>query len=245
MMKSIPQSVPVGRCATFLCLIFFNATQPLSAQNERDTSVFVEKSDPLTIFEDPTFDRLNILSDQQNSAIFSPGFFNDKNEKSKQLRFQRPPGQQQKVVFDFQTTGKYSAVYSCELIIDSTFLTSIMSCCDIVLPTAMLSPHVAIRKAGVNLSLAHYPLSSYYPIVAYGDGTLYATGSAGYFFLPPNLYPSSQPLQLKGSGPHKVYWLGEEHPDSSTDFPITEETEMEDTTVRFISGKWQRRIRLK
>lgn len=245
MMKSIPQSVPVGRCATFLCLVFFSTTQPLSAQNERDTSVFVDKSDPLTILEDPTFYRLNILSDQQNSAIFSPGFFNDKNEKSKQLRFQRPPGRQQKVVFDFQTTGKYSAVYSCELIIDSTFLTSIMSCCDIVLPTAMLSPHVAIRKAGVNLSLAHYPLSSYYPIVAYGDGTLYATGSAGYFFLPPNLYPSSQPLQLKGSGPHKVYWLGEEHPDSSTDFPITEETEMEDTTVRFNPGKWQRRIRLK
>ena len=245
MMKSIPQSVPVGRCATFLCLVFFSTTQPLSAQNERDTSVFVDKSDPLTILEDPTFVRLNILSDQQNSAIFSPGFFNDKNEKSKQLRFQRPPGRQQKVVFDFQTTGKYSAVYSCELIIDSTFLTSIMSCCDIVLPTAMLSPHVAIRKAGVNLSLAHYPLSSYYPIVAYGDGTLYATGSAGYFFLPPNLYFSSQPLQLKGSGPHKVYWVGEEHPDSSTDFPITEETEMEDTTVRFISGKWQRRIRLK
>ena len=167
MMKSIPQSVPVGRCATFLCLVFFSTTQPLSAQNERDTSVFVDKSDPLTILEDPTFYRLNILSDQQNSAIFSPGFFNDKNEKSKQLRFQRPPGRQQKVVFDFQTTGKYSAVYSCELIIDSTFLTSIMSCCDIVLPTAMLSPHVAIRKAGVNLSLAHYPLSSYYPIVAY------------------------------------------------------------------------------
>jgi len=185
------------------------------------------------------------LDEQQNSAVLSSDFLNEKNEKSKQLRFQRPPGQQQKVVFDFQTTGKYSAVYSCELIIDSTFLTSIMSCCDIVLPTAMLSPHVAIRKAGVNLSLAHYPLSSYYPIVAYGDGTLYATGSAGYFFLPPNLYPSSQPLQLKGSGPHKVYWLGEEHPDSSTDFPITEETEMEDTTVRFISGKWQRRIRLK
>ena len=229
----------------FLCLIFFSVTQSLSAQNERDTSVFVDKSDPLTILEDPAFDRLNNLDEQQNSAVFPPGFFNDKNEKSEQLRFQRPPGQQQKVVFDFQTTGKYSAVYSCELIIDSTFLTSIMSCCDIVLPTAMLSPHVAIRKAGVNLSLAHYPLSSYYPIVAYGDGTLYATGSAGYFFLPPNLYPSSQPLQLKGSGPHKVYWLGEEHPDSSTDFPITEETEMEDTTVRFISGKWQRRIRLK
>lgn len=244
-MKSIPQSVPIGRCATFLCLVFFSTTQPLSAQNERDTSVFVDKSDPLTISEDPTFYRLNILSDQQNSAIFSPGFFNDKNEKSKQLRFQLPPGQQQKVIFDFQTTGKYSAVYSCELIIDSTFQTTLMSCCDVVLPTAMLSPHIAIRKAGVNLSLAHYLLSSYYPIVAYGDGTPYATGSAGYFFLPPNLYPSSQPLQLKGSGPHKVYWLGEEHPDSSTDFPITEETEMEDTTVRFISGKWQRRIRLK
>ena len=82
MMKSIPQSVPVGRCATFLCLVFFSTTQPLSAQNERDTSVFVDKSDPLTISEDPTFYRLNILSDQQNLAIFSPGFFNDKNEKS-------------------------------------------------------------------------------------------------------------------------------------------------------------------
>ena len=245
MMKSIPQSVPVGRCATFLCLVFFSTTQPLSAQNERDTSVFVDKSDPLTIFEDPAFDRLNNLDEQQNSAVFPPDFFNDKNEKSEQLRFQRPPGQQQKVVFDFQTTGKYSAVYSCELIIDSTFLTSIMSCCDIVLPTAMLSPHVAIRKAGVNLSLAHYPLSSYYPIVAYGDGTLYATGSAGFFFLPPNLYSSSQPLRLKGSGPHKVYWLGEEHPDSYTDLPNAEETDLEDTTVRFISGKWQRRIRLK
>ena len=244
-MKSIPQSVPAGRCATFLCLIFLGATQPLSAQNERDTSAFVDKSSPLTILKDPTSDPLDILDEQQNSAAFSPGFLNQKNEKSNQLRFQRPPGQQQKVVFDFQTTGKYSAVYSCELIIDSTHQTTLMSCCDVVLPTAILSPHIAIRKVGLNLSLAHYPLSSYYPIVAYGDGTIYATGSAGYFFLPPNLYPSSQPLQLKGAGPHKVYWLGEEHPDNSTDFPITEETEMEDTTVRFISGKWQRRIRLK
>ena len=244
-MKSLPQPVPVGRCAMFLCLIFFSVTQSLSAQNERDTSVFVDKSDPLTILEDPAFDRLNNLDEQQNSAVFPPGFFNDKNEKSEQLRFQRPPGQQQKVVFDFQTSGKYSAVYSCELIIDSTFQTTIMSCCDVVSPTSMLSPHIAIRKAGVNLRVAAYPLSSYYPIVAYGDGTLYATGSAGFFFLPPNLYSSSQPLRLKGSGPHKVYWLGEEHPDSYTDLPNAEETDLEDTTVRFISGKWQRRIRLK
>ena len=245
MMKSMLQSVPVGRCATFLCLVFFNVTQPLSAQNERDTSVFVDKSDPLTIFEDPAFDRSNILDERQNSAVLSLDFLKEKNQKRNQLRFQRPPGQQQKVIFDFQTTGKYSAVYSCELIIDSTFQTTLMSCCDVVLPTAILSPHIAIRKAGTNLSLAHYPLSSYYPIIVYGDGTIYATGSAGYFFLPPNLYPSNQPLQLKGSGPHKVYWLGEEHPDGSTDFSISKETEKEDATVRFISGKWQRRIRLK
>ena len=244
-MKSIPQSVPVGRCAMFSCLIFFSATQSLSAQNERDTSVFVNNSDPLTILEDPTFDRSNILDDQQNTTVLSPGFFNDKNEKRDELRFQRPPGQQQRVVFDYQTTGKYSAVYSCELIIDSTFQTTIMSCCDVVLPTTILSPHIAIRKTGVSLRVASYPLSSYYPIIAYGDGTLYATGSAGYFFLPPNLYSGSQPLRLKGSGPHKVYWLGEEHPDSSADFPISEEIEMEDATVRFVSGKWQRRIRLK
>ncbi len=244
-MKCLPQSVPVGRSLAFLCLIFIGVKQPLIAQNELDTLIFVDKSIPLTIPKDQTSDQFDFNDVDENSAIFNPYISDETNQKGEQLLFQRPSGQQQKVVFDFLTTGKNAAAYTCELIIDSTFQTKIMTCCDIVSPSTMLVPHVAIRKSGANLSLAHYPLSSYYPIVAFGDGTLYATGSSGYFFLPPNLYAGSQPLQLKGPGPHKVYWLGEDHPDgSSLSAPLIEESGAEDATVRFISGKWQRRIRL-
>ncbi len=244
-MECLPQSVPVGRCLAFSCLIFIGANQCLFAQNERDTAVFVDKSVPLTISKDPTFDRFDFNDEDENSAVFTPRFLDETDQNGEQLRFQSPPGQQQKVVFDFLTTGKNAAAYTCELVIDSTFQTQIMTCCDVITPSTILVPHVAIRKAGANLSLAHYPLSSYYPIVAFGNGTLYATGSSGYFFLPPNLYSGNQPLPLKGPGPHKVYWLGEDHPDgSSLVVPETEERIVEDGTVRFVSGKWQRRIRL-
>ena len=244
-MKCLLHSVPVGRCLAFVLPISIGITTTLSAQNERDTSVFVDKSDSLTIPNRRASSKSDFFDVHQNTGAFSRNFDLSAEEKREELPLQRPPGQQRKVVFDFQTTGKHAAVYSCELIIDSTFQNKLMSCCDVVLTTPMLAPHVAIRKAGSNLSVASYPLSSYYPIVAYGDGTLVATGSNGYFFVPPNLYSGSQPIQLKGAGPHKVYWLGEDHPDSSPlDHSAAEESAVEDATVRFISGKWQRRIRL-
>lgn len=245
-MKSLPQAVPAGRYLALFCLIIFNVSQPLLAQDERDTVRYVDKSMPSTISKDLDSNPLEFFDVPQSSDAFHPELSNEINKKGQIGSLQRPPGPQQKVVFDYQTNGKYAAVYTCQLSIDSTFQTKFMSCCDVVLPTSILAPHVAIRKAGSNLSVATYPLSSYYPIVAYGDGTLMASGSPGFFFLPPNLYPGSQPLPLKGPGPHKVYWLGEDHPDSdSAELNNVEDSMLADPTVRFVRGKWQRRIRLK
>ena len=245
-MKSLPQAVPAGRYLALFCLIIFNVSQPLLAQDERDTVRYVDKSMPSTISKDLDSNPLEFSDVPQSSDAFHPELSNEINKKGQIVSLQRPAGPQQKVVFDYQTNGKYAAVYTCQLIIDSTFQTKFMSCCDVVLPTSILAPHVAIRKAGSSLSVATYPLSSYYPIVAYGDGTLMASGSPGFFFLPPNLYPGSQPLPLKGPGPHKVYWLGEDHPDSdSAELIKVEDSMLVDPSVRFIRGKWQRRIRLK
>jgi hypothetical protein len=48
-MKCLLHSVPAGRWLAFLLPIFTGVTTTLSAQNERDTSLFVDKSDSLTI----------------------------------------------------------------------------------------------------------------------------------------------------------------------------------------------------
>jgi len=63
------------------------------------------------------------------------------------------------------------------------------------------------------LVVNHMPKSSHYPIYLVGEGTLKSFGAQGWFFLPPNLYSSNKPLTLVGRGPHKVYWLGADHPD--------------------------------
>jgi hypothetical protein len=103
-----------------------------------------------------------------------------------------------------------------------------------------------------------------------GEGKLMAHGSPGYFYLPPNLTPGSQSLELKGKGPHKVYWLAQDHPDAEVEGefigePIGIPEEARDTVIwpqtnwdllgrpstnespveiRFENGKWIKVIRL-
>jgi hypothetical protein len=117
------------------------------------------------------------------------------------------------VHFEWKTTGKYSAVYQASLFIDSAFKSTYMPCCDQAFTGTSLAPQLTLLKAGMPLVVNHMPKSSHYPIYLVGEGTLKSFGAQGWFFFPPNLYASNKPLTLVGKGPHKVYWLGADHPD--------------------------------
>ncbi len=117
------------------------------------------------------------------------------------------------VHFEWKTTGKYSAVYQASLFIDSAFKSTYMPCCDQAFTGNSLAPQLTLLKAGIPLVVNHMPKSSHYPIYLVGEGTLKSFGAQGWFFFPPNLYASNKPLTLVGRGPHKVYWLGADHPD--------------------------------
>ena len=117
------------------------------------------------------------------------------------------------VHFEWKTTGKYSAVYQASLFIDSAFKSTYMPCCDQAFTGTSLTPQLTLLKAGMPLVVNHMPKSSHYPIYLVGEGTLKSFGAQGWFFFPPNLYASNKPLTLVGRGPHKVYWLGADHPD--------------------------------
>lgn len=117
------------------------------------------------------------------------------------------------VHFEWKTTGKYSAVYQAILFIDSVFKSTYMPCCDQAFTGNSLAPQLTLLKAGMPLVVNHMPKSSHYPIYLVGEGTLKSFGAQGWFFFPPNLYASNKPLTLVGRGPHKVYWLGADHPD--------------------------------
>ena len=105
------------------------------------------------------------------------------------------------VVFDFVTSGKSSQ--------------SFMPCCDQLYIGSKLDPQVSIKKNSSSMSVAHYPKSSFYEIFAVGQGIVTASGSPGYFFVPPNIYFGHIPLQLLGPGPHKIYWLEADHIDET------------------------------
>ena len=87
-----------------------------------------------------------------------------------------------------------------------------MACCDqpftgtSLAPTDLTQSRYAFggKPHAKELALSHLPS---------GEGTLKSTGAQGWFFFPPNLYASNKPLTLVGRGPHKVYWLGADHPD--------------------------------
>ena len=117
------------------------------------------------------------------------------------------------VHFEWKTTGKYSAVYQASLFIDSAFKSTYMPCCDQAFTGTSLAPQLTLLKAGMPLVVNHMPKSSHYPIYLVGEGTLKSFGAQGWFFFPPNLHASNKPLTLVGKGPHKVYWLGADHPD--------------------------------
>ena len=102
-MKCLLHSVPAGRWLAFFLPIFTGMTTTLSAQNERDTSLFVDKSDSLTIPNRRASSKSDFFDVHQNTGAFSRNFDLSAEEKREQLPLQRPPGQQQKVVFDFQT----------------------------------------------------------------------------------------------------------------------------------------------
>ena len=73
-MKCLLHSVPAGRWLAFLLPIFTGVTTTLSAQNERDTSLFVDKSDSLTILNRRASSKSDFFDANQNTDAFSRNF---------------------------------------------------------------------------------------------------------------------------------------------------------------------------
>ena len=117
------------------------------------------------------------------------------------------------VNFEWTTSGKGAASYKATLFIDSAYHASYMPCCDQLFLGGPLVPQLSLLKAGTPLLKNHMPKSTHYPIYLVGEGVLKASGAPGWFFLPPNIHAGTKPLTLSGPGPHKVYWLGADHPD--------------------------------
>ena len=117
------------------------------------------------------------------------------------------------VLFQWTTTGKNAAWYQSALYIDSAYKSGYMSCCDQLQVLGPLTQQLSLIKGTTPLITMYCPKSSYYPLYLVGEGTLLSSGAPGWFFLPPNIYASNKPLKITGKGPHKVYWLGADHPD--------------------------------
>jgi len=117
------------------------------------------------------------------------------------------------VLFQWTTTGKNAAWYQSALYIDSAYKSGYMSCCDQLQVLGPLTQQLSLIKGTTPLITMYCPKSSYYALYLVGEGTLVSSGAPGWFFLPPNIYASNKPLKISGKGPHKVYWLGADHPD--------------------------------
>lgn len=125
--------------------------------------------------------------------------------------------------FIFTSTGSPSQVAQSTLYVSSQYHTSFMPCCDHLFMAGRPPFGVKILKAGqVFCRVAHLPMSTNYPLEVVGEGELITSGVPGYFYYPPDLQSSTQPLRLKGNGPHVVYWLSTNHPDGS---PVDQQDE--------------------
>ena len=64
-------------------------------------------------------------------------------------------------MFDFATSGKSSKSYQCILLIDSSFISSFMSCCDQLYIGSKLDPQVSIKKNNTSMCVANFAKSSF------------------------------------------------------------------------------------
>ncbi|MGB1111980.1 MAG: hypothetical protein ACPG3S_02680 [Schleiferiaceae bacterium] len=220
-MKRTPFLGPILWRPTIVIAIFLAQNQPLKAEKQTIRDYLVRNSMLSTItqlgresidtsdFSWIQNDRFTQASWPEDSITFGLGLQNQPALSSvAPLSIHADT-----VHFEWKTTGKYSAVYQASLFIDSAFKSTYMPCCDQAFTGTSLAPQLTLLKAGMPLVVNHMPKSSHYPIYLVGEGTLKSTGAQGWFFYPPNLYASNKPLTMVGKGPHKVYWLGADHPD--------------------------------
>ena len=220
-MKRTPFLGPILWRPTIVIAIFLAQNQPLKAEKQTIRDYLVRNSMLSTItqlgresidtsdFSWIQNDRFTQASWPEDSITFGLGLQNQPALSSvAPLSIHADT-----VHFEWKTTGKYSAVYQASLFIDSAFKSTYMPCCDQAFTGTSLAPQLTLLKAGMPLVVNHMPKSSHYPIYLVGEGTLKSIGAQGWFFFPPNLYASNKPLTLVGKGPHKVYWLGADHPD--------------------------------
>ncbi len=122
--------------------------------------------------------------------------------------------------FIFTSSSSPSQVAQSTLYVNQNFDVSFMPCCDQLFMAGRPEFGVKIIKNGqVFCSVAHLPMSVNYPLEVSGEGALVTAGVPGYFYHPPHLQSSTQPLKLKGKGPHTVYWLSVNHPDGEAVSP--------------------------
>jgi len=147
------------------------------------------------------------------------------------------------VVFDFRTSGIAAQSFQSRLYVDTLgFATmNVQTFCDQHYIGNVLDPHLAIYKQSVPLEQACYPKSSFYPLMAVGEGWLEASGDPGYFFIPPDVLPGHQPVFLQGMGPHKIYWLGADHPDVERVFNWNNRS----VRAERKNGQWLKKIRIR
>lgn len=144
------------------------------------------------------------------------GLASNKNSAYLRAQLRKASSGTDTVDFVFQPKSSRSvsaANFHARLLIDPVFSQSFMPCCDQLYLGGPLQTQLVLRKSKTSVTVANFPKSSYYPLMIVGEGTLTAKGAPGYFYLPPNIYPGTSAVQLRGKGPHKVLWLGADHPD--------------------------------
>ena len=233
-MKRIPFQGPLWWRLTFLYTFLLGSICVLSADKQFIKNFFVQKK-TFSTFEDKWLSRSYHIDDAQdkfvnfsaasgvNNSLISSDIstiVSVNRSFAKPLKADKSSTFPEKwnlnlssVVFDFVTSGKSSQSFQCTLLIDSSFSSSFMPCCDQLYMGGKLEPQVSMKKNSSSLSVAHYPKRSFYEIFAVGQGVVTASGSPGYFFVPPNIYFGHLPLELLGPGPHKIYWLEADHID--------------------------------
>lgn len=113
------------------------------------------------------------------------------------------------------TASNPNQVFQATLYVGGGYLSTFMSCCDQLFMGNMSSNRVTLEKpGGASCAVAHFPKSVNYPLTVVGSGRIETKGVPGFFFDPPVLQKSTQPLYLKGPGPHEIYWISENHPDA-------------------------------
>ena len=122
-----------------------------------------------------------------------------------------------------------NGVQHCMLLVDSSYSSNFLPCCDQLYLGGPGAPHVALIKPGnISLNVGAFVSSSYYALDIAGEGTLRSHGAPGWYWIAPNLHPGHKDLDLRGKGPHKILWIADNNPDFVHDDEDARSVEIEE-----------------